>query len=465
VKDYLKIEIKHLLGSLLIFVTIGYLLQQIPAAIVVALVAYLSKHGYYLIKLAYLINQGTWIEPPYPADIWGLIYKELSRFRSRSRKRKRTLSRFASRFRKVTNSIPDGLLLLNKSANIEWANPAANQLLNISWPRDENTPINEHIQHDNLVEYLKNPDYSKPLEFPSPTNKAVIVSLRVTPFGGKKAQRLVVVRDITEIYKLNQTRRDFVSNVSHELRTPLTVIAGYLENLSDNDMLPFQERPFTLMLQQADRMNSIINDLLTLSRLELGHAPSSEKPVAVPDLLRRIIDQAQLLAEQKGGYTINLDVNDKLWLLGEESELMSAFSNLVFNAIIHTPPGTEITITWLRLDNEACLTVTDSGPGIEERHIPRLTERFYRVDKARSRQSGGTGLGLAIVKHIIGRHDGEVRISSQLGIGSSFTCAFPVESTLNRPLANTVEHDDTKPNRDDQPVLLNSSPEREKLQQ
>ncbi|MCG8048958.1 MAG: phosphate regulon sensor histidine kinase PhoR [Candidatus Thiodiazotropha endolucinida] len=458
-KGYLKIEINHLLGSLLIFVPIGYLLQQIPTAVAVALVAYFAKHGYYLIKLAYLINRSSRIDPPYPADIWGLIYKELSRFRSRSRKRKRTLSRFASRFRKVTSSIPDGLVLLNKSAGIEWANPAAGQLLNISWPRDENSSFTQHIKHENLTEYLNNPDYSKPLEFPSPTNKAVIISLRVTPFGGKKAQRLVVARDITEVYKLNQTRRDFVSNVSHELRTPLTVIAGYLENLSENDMLPFQERPFTLMLQQADRMNSIINDLLTLSRLELGHAPSADKPVAVPDLLRRIIDQAQLLAEQNGGYTITLDVDDNLWLLGEESELTSAFSNLVFNAIIHTPPGTEITVTWLRLENEVCLTVTDSGPGIEERHIPRLTERFYRVDKARSRQSGGTGLGLAIVKHIIGRHDGEIRIASQLGVGSSFTCSFPEELSLDRPVTIATERDASKQPPSDQTELLNSSPE------
>jgi two-component system phosphate regulon sensor histidine kinase PhoR len=457
VKDYLKIEINHLLGSLLIFIPIGYLLQQIPAAIAVALLAYIVKHGYYLVRLASLISRGKSIDPPYPADIWGLIYKEISRYRSRSRKRKRTLSRFASRFRKVTSSIPDALVLLNKSANIEWANPAANQLLSISWPRDENTPLSTHIRHENLSDYLKNPDYSRPIELPSPNNKAVILSLRITPFGGKKAQRLLVARDITEVYKLNQTRRDFVSNVSHELRTPLTVIAGYLENLSDNDMLAFQQRPFTLMLQQADRMNSIINDLLTLSRLELGHAPSAEKPVAVPQLLREIIDQAKPLAEQKGEYAITLEANDNLWLLGEQGELMSAFSNLVFNAIIHTPPGTEITVTWLRLENEACLTVTDTGPGIEERHIPRLTERFYRVDKARSRQSGGTGLGLAIVKHIIGRHDGELKISSQLGVGSSFTCAFPEELALNRPSADSARQDSSNKFRHDQAELLDSS--------
>ncbi len=439
-RDYLKIEINHLLGCLLIFIPIGYLLNQIAAAGMAALLAYFSKHGYYLVKLASLINQGARIDPPYPADIWGLIYKELSRFRSRSRKRKRTLNRFASRFRKVTSTIPDGLILLNKSSCIEWANPAAGQLLDIVWPRDENTPIFERINDEGLIEYLENPDYTKPLDLPSPRNKAMVVSLRVTPFGGKKTQRLVVARDITEVYKLNQTRRDFVSNVSHELRTPLTVITGFLENLGENDMLPFQQRPFALMQQQAERMNCIINDLLTLSRLELGQAPSAEKPVGVPELLRRIVDQAQLLAEQKGDHKITLDIDDDLWLLGEESELSSAFSNLIFNAIIHTPAGTQITVTWMRLENEACLTITDTGAGIEERHIPRLTERFYRVDKARSRQSGGTGLGLAIVKHIISRHDGELRISSKLGKGSSFTCAFPAELTLVKT-TNSFESD------------------------
>lgn len=431
-KQYLNIELSQLTGVLLVILPFGYLTDSIELAVVAAITVYMGKHGYYLIKLARLIHHNSPISPPYPADIWGLIYKELSRYRLRSRKRKRTLSRFASRFRKVTSSIPDGLILLNKSGNIEWANPAANNLLNISWPRDENLSLLERIKHENLAEYLRNPDYSKPLEFPSPANKAVIISLRVNRFGGKKAQRLVVIRDITDVYTLNQTRRDFVSNVSHELRTPLTVITGFLENLADNEMLPFQERPFILMNQQAERMNSIINDLLALSRLEMGEAPSSDNPIAVPELLSRIVDQARLLADQKGGYIINLNVDQDLCLLGEESELTSAFSNLVFNAIIHTPPGTEINIDWKRGEHHAYLTVTDSGPGIEQRDLPRLTERFYRVDRARSRQSGGTGLGLAIVKHIINRHDGELQIVSQLGVGSQFTCIFPEDVTLEK---------------------------------
>ncbi|MES9851313.1 MAG: phosphate regulon sensor histidine kinase PhoR [Candidatus Thiodiazotropha sp. L084R] len=431
-RRYFNIELSQLSGTVLIFLPFGYLSDSLTLSIVLGIAAYLGKHGFYLIKLVHLINYGKPITPPYPVDIWGLIYKELSRHRLRSRKRKRTLNRFASRFRKVTNSIPDGLILLNKSGNIEWANPAANNLVNISWPRDENISLVDRIKQPTLAEYLKNPDYSKPLEFPSPANKAVIVSLRVNRFGGKKAQRLVVVRNITDVYTLNQTRRDFVSNVSHELRTPLTVITGFLENLSDNEMLPIQERPFALMNEQAERMNSIINDLLALSRLEMGEAPSAEKPIAIPELLNRIVDHARILGDQKGGYAISLQVDEDLFLLGEEIELTSAFSNLVFNAIVHTPPGTKIDISWKRDGKRARFAVADSGPGIEQRDIPRLTERFYRADKARSRQSGGTGLGLAIVKHIIGRHDGELQIVSQLEVGSQFICSFPEEATLKK---------------------------------
>jgi two-component system phosphate regulon sensor histidine kinase PhoR len=432
VQHYLKIELSQLLGLFLVGGTIGHLLGYLPPALLAALLIYFAKHGFYLIRLALIIQQEQQISPPYPPDIWGLIYKELARHRTRSRKRKRTLNRFASRFRKVASSIPDGLIILNKSGQVDWANPAANQLLNVSWPRDEGIALTQLLHLEALQGYLEAPDYQKPLDFPSPVNKAIIISLRITPFGSKKAQRLVVVRNITEIFNLNQIRRDFVSNVSHELRTPLTVITGYLENLNDNEVLPFQRRPFVLMLQQAERMNSIINDLLTLSRLEMGKSTVQETPVVVPDLLKKVIDQAKALADQKGSYEITLEVDNELCILGEESQLQSAFSNLIFNAVIHTPPKTRIQIIWSRVEHEACLIVEDSGPGIEQQHIPRLTERFYRVDKARSRQSGGTGLGLAIVKHIIARHDGELRISSQPGLGSQFICAFPEETTLER---------------------------------
>jgi two-component system phosphate regulon sensor histidine kinase PhoR len=432
VKNYLKIELSQLLGIFLVCATIGYLTGHTLTALLVGGLLYVAKHAFYLIRLAQFIQREQQISPPYPPDIWGLIYKELARHRMRSRKRKRTLNRFASRFRKVASSIPDGLIILNKPGQIEWANPATSQLLNVTWPRDEGIPLTQQLHLEGLQEYLDAPDYHKPLEFPSPINEALIISLRVTPFGSKKSQRLVVIRNITEIYNLNQTRRDFVSNVSHELRTPLTVITGFLENLHDNELLPFQRRPFTLMLQQAERMNSIINDLLTLSRIEMGKDATTNKPVKVSELLQGIVEQARALADQKGDYDVNLDVDSELCLLGEEHQLQSAFSNLIFNAVIHTPPKTRIEVSWKREAHEGCLRVADTGPGIEQKHIPRLTERFYRVDKARSRQSGGTGLGLAIVKHIIARHDGELRISSQPGVGSQFICAFPEEMLMEK---------------------------------
>jgi two-component system phosphate regulon sensor histidine kinase PhoR len=432
VKAYLKIELSQLVGLILVGATLGYLTGYLGIALLSAGLLYVAKHGYYLFRLTSIIQSDEQISPPYPPDIWGLIYKELSRHRTRSRKRKRTLNRFASRFRKVASSIPDGLIMLNKAGRVEWANPAAKHLLRISWPRDEGKLLTQLLHIESLEDYLDAPDYLKPLEFPSPANEALVISLRITPFGSKKAQRLLVARNITEIYNLNQTRRDFVSNVSHELRTPLTVITGYLENLNETERLPFQERPFELMLQQAERMNTIINDLLTLSRLEMGKSTMAEVPVRVSDLLIRVVDQAKALADQKGQYHISLEKDDDLCLLGEENQLQSAFSNLIFNAVIHTPPDTRIEVSWKRSGKEAQLLVKDSGPGIEQKHIPRLTERFYRVDKARSRQSGGTGLGLAIVKHIITRHDGELRISSQQGVGSQFICAFPEEMLLEK---------------------------------
>ncbi|MEN8180239.1 MAG: phosphate regulon sensor histidine kinase PhoR [Pseudomonadota bacterium] len=427
---FVKAEISQVIGIFLISSSIGYLFNQLPTLLMLGLLVYSIKHAFHLTTLANRVIHSRQITYPYPLGIWGLIYQELDKQRSRSRKRKRTLNRYTSRFRKVASAIPDAYILIDKSASVEWANLAAKHLLQVNWPRDEGVELTKLVANPELTDYLETPDYSRSLEFPSPLNKATILSLRITPFGSKKSQRLVVTRNITDLYNLNQTRRDFVSNVSHELRTPLTVITGFLENLSDNNPQPFQERPFTLMLQQAERMNTIISDLLTLSKLEMGQKPSIDQPVPVPELIASIIDQAVALADQKGGYTIDHSLDTGLWLVGNTEELQSAFSNLIFNAIIHTPAKTEILITWKKVDGKAVFNISDTGPGIPERHIPRLTERFYRVDKGRSRQSGGTGLGLAIVKHIINRHDGELMISSKEAFGSQFTCRFPESMIL-----------------------------------
>ena len=433
VNPFIKTELSQLLGVCLISGTIGFVIDHFQAMLAIGLLLYGIKHGYLLIKLLNRITHGQPISDPYPIGVWGQIYQEIDRQRNRSRKRKRTLNRYMNRFRKVASAIPDAYVLLDKSARIEWANQAARHLLGVTWPRDEGAPLTQLLSHPDLELHLETADYNRPLELPSPINKAIILSLRITPFGSKKNQRLVVARNITDLYHLNQARRDFVSNVSHELRTPLTVITGFLENLSENQPLPFQERPFELMLEQAGRMNIIINDLLLLSKLEMGEQPSHQTPVSVPALIRRVISQASLVAAQKGGYLIEQEIDEELWLVGNENELQSAFSNLILNAIIHTPPDTSIRVSWYRDEDSAFFTVADSGPGIPEQHIPRLTERFYRVDKGRSRQSGGTGLGLAIVKHVVTRHDGELIIVSKEHSGSQFSCTFPEERIIAEP--------------------------------
>ncbi len=429
---FIKTEISQLLGVMLISGSIGFVIHHFQLVLLSGLLLYSSKHVYLLIKLTNQIARGQSLSDAYPIGIWGQIYQEIDRQRNRSRKRKRTLNRYMNRFRKVASAIPDAYVLLDKSAKIEWANQAARHLLQVTWPRDEGVLLTNLLSHPDIEHHLEAADYNRPLELPSPVNKAIILSLRITPFGSKKNQRLVVARDITDLYHLNQARRDFVSNVSHELRTPLTVISGFLENLRENHPLPFQERPFQLMFEQAGRMNTLINDLLLLSKLEMGEHPSNETPVPAPDLIKRIIVQARLLAEQKGGYTIEQEVDENLWLVGNENELQSAFSNLIFNAIIHTPVKTAIRVSWQKDQENASFSVSDTGPGIPEQHLPRLTERFYRVDKGRSRQSGGTGLGLAIVKHVLNRHSGELIVASKEGAGSQFTCCFPAVMTLEK---------------------------------
>jgi two-component system phosphate regulon sensor histidine kinase PhoR len=432
VNPFIKTELSQLLGVTLISGSIGFIVGHFQAVLIGGLLVYSIKHGYLLVKLVNQIAQGQPISDPYPIGVWGQIYQEIDRQRNRSRKRKRTLNRYTNRFRKVASAIPDAYVLLDKSGRVEWANQAARHLLQVTWPRDEGVALINLVSYPELEDYLEVADHNRPLEFPSPVNKRIILSLRITPFGSKKNQRLLVARNITDLYNLNQVRRDFVSNVSHELRTPLTVITGFLENLSENNPQPFQERPFKLMLEQASRMNTIINDLLMLSKLEMGEKSTNLTPVAVPSLLKRVIAQASLLSDQKGGYHIELVLDENLWLLGNENELQSAFSNLILNAIIHTPPRTHIQVLWQRERDAACFTVADTGPGIPERHIPRITERFYRVDKGRSRQSGGTGLGLAIVKHVLNRHEAQLTITSEEGAGSRFICSFPGDMVLDK---------------------------------
>lgn len=418
-----KYELKFLAGILLLSLAAGLLTENSLLFSLLGLLVYLAWHLYRLLRLTGLIRQRRRIHPPYPPGLWGEIHRALEQAQTSRRKRKRDLVRFASRFRKVAAAMPDGLVLLDRNQRIDWANPAANTLLNIRFPADERKRILDLLRYPFLDEYLSAADFSHPLEFPSPNDSGLVISLQIIPFGKKKRDRLLVVRDITQVFNLNQIRKDFVANVSHELRSPLTVFAGFIENLIHAPKLPAQERPLLLMQQQSRRMESTINDLLTLSQLEMGQKEHIQKLIPVPFLLVELIEEARNLSGKQSHRFLS-EIDPDLGLLGNESELRSAFSNLIFNAVKYTPPRAEIRVFWKFEDRKARFAVRDSGEGIATRHIPRLTERFYRVDKGRSRQSGGTGLGLAIVKHVISRHGGELDIQSKVGMGSTFHCDF-----------------------------------------
>ncbi|EGV16378.1 phosphate regulon sensor histidine kinase PhoR [Thiocapsa marina] len=395
------------------------------------LVAYLLRHLYLLTRLALLIRRHHRLIPPFPRGLWGEIYRSIAQYQQRGRKGRKRQIRFTRRFREAANAVPDGLVILDKQHRVDWANPAAATLMNVHWPEDDGRPLFEILTHPDLKGFVETGESLRPMDFAPEHNRALMLSLRITPFGERKRQRLVVARDITKIYHLNMIRRDFVANASHELRTPLTVIAGFLESLIDASATPpNHRRPLTLMHNQAERMRLIIEDLLTLSRLEMYEHPEVQESVDVPDELHLILQEAHALS--KGRHAFSIDIDEDLLLLGSQPELRSAFSNLIFNAVKHTPDGTEIRIRWSTWSDGPELRVEDNGPGIEPEHLPRLTERFYRIDKARSRESGGTGLGLAIAKHIMNRHDARLLIASEIDRGSTFSCVFPHARAIPR---------------------------------
>ncbi len=393
---------------------------------------YLVRHLYHLWRITRLIRRQHRLVPPFPSGLWGEVYRSIAQYQQRNRKRRKRQIRFTRRFREAANAVPDALVILGKQQRVEWANPAAANLLGIHWPNDDGRPISELLTYPDLETFIETGDYQRPLDIVPEHNRLVMLSLRITPFGERKRQRLLVGRDITKIYHLNMIRRDFVANASHELRTPLTVIAGVVENLALSPATPKNHRrPLSLMQHQTERMRSIIEDLLTLSRLEMDEEPTDASPVDVPQELELILHEASALSG--GGHGFETEIDDGLLLLGNPAELRSAFANLVHNAVRHTPDGTRVRIVWGAGQEGPEFRVEDNGGGIADEHLPRLTERFYRVDGARSRASGGTGLGLAIVKHVLNRHRARLSIESTLGEGSRFICRFPDDLTVARP--------------------------------
>ena len=326
----------------------------------------------------------------------------------------------------ATRSLPDGVVILDQDNRIVWLNDAATRLLGLSAKRDLGQFVLYLLRHSRFGEWLGAEDLSRTLTLESPTSKEHSLSLQIVPLP--RQQKMLVARDITELARVEAMRRDFVANVSHELRTPITVILGFLEAFEDMpDALDFQKH-IPLMREQSERIRRLVDDLLALAKLE-SEPDTKDEVVDVPALVRRLADEAETLSQ--GKLQISLALESRARLIGNGQELYSALANLVTNAVRYTPEGGQVGLRWATAENGcACFTVADTGEGIEAQHIPRLTERFYRVDRGRSRATGGTGLGLAIVKHVLQRHQARLKIESNLGKGSVFSAHFPAERVI-----------------------------------
>ena len=400
--------------------------EGVAAALTVTAVGALAIIAWNLLQLDALARWASGpVEVPVPEGrgTWALAYAALyHRVRLRSA-RQRDLRLALDRFVSGARALPEGVVVLDADDRIEWANPRAEAHLGLDLKHDSGAPIVNLVRHPAFVQYLAVGDFSEPVIIQSTRESALTLSLQIVPFGVE--EKLLMSRDITRLEAVARVRRDFIANVSHELKTPLTVLAGFIETLTDVEMDERQrQRCLALMREQANSMQRLVEDLLTLSALE-SEQLVNEGEFAVVPLLLAVSSDAKALSG--GRHEVTLTIRDAATLLGSREELASAFGNLVSNAVRYTPEGGRISLEWRVTDAGGEFTVADSGIGIASEHVPRLTERFYRVDRSRSRATGGTGLGLAIVKHVLIRHQAELIIASEEGRGSSFTVVLPQE--------------------------------------
>ena len=392
------------------------------------LILYFLSHVYWIYRLNKWLKSPNLSTIPNGSGIWEEIFATLYREYRKQKKSKSELTTTLGRFMTAAEAIPDGIIALNQNNEIEWCNKPSEKMLGIHLAKDINQPINYLLRETTFTEYLNENKYEGTLKLISWRNTGRSFEILLVPFG--ISQKLLICRDITQIEKNDSIKRDFIANVSHELKTPLTVIVGFLETLSDmKNEFNTKTRPYLqMMLEQSDRMKKLVDDLLQLSSIESNAAPAEKKEIDMTHLFKNLKKDSDLISGKL--HKINLSINKNIALLGYEKEIYSAFLNLVSNAIRYTKEGGSIDVIWDIKDQKPFFEVQDSGIGIEEKLIPRLTERFFRIDADRSRNTGGTGLGLSIVKHVCIRHQAQIDITSQIGKGSQFKITFPQERLL-----------------------------------
>jgi two-component system phosphate regulon sensor histidine kinase PhoR len=390
--------------------------QAVTAVLAVLLVLQLR----HLAKLLRWLQSGRVELAPELAGPWGeLVGKILHLYRRKQFHRQRLL-RLLRELRRSTAAMPDGVVVLNPQTEILWFNRTAARLLGFRGRSDIGLRIENLVRQPEFVRYLRSGQYALPVVVRSTAGPERHLSLQIVPYGA--GQLLTLVRDVTRQAQLEATRRDFVANASHELRSPLTVISGYLETLVQEPAAQSLEAPLQEMRRQAQRMNRIVQDLLELSRLESSSREAPARPIDVAALMAQL--RRDVLVRLPPRLTVQIRADSNVLLLGDESLVHSAFSNLLDNALQYTLAGS-VQLRWWVDATGGYFSVTDTGIGIAPEHLPRLTERFYRVDPGRSRSTGGSGLGLAIVKHVLQRHGAQLLIESEEGRGSRFCCQFP----------------------------------------
>ncbi|ETS33070.1 two-component system sensor histidine kinase PhoR [Photorhabdus temperata] len=418
------------LPALILSIFIGHLSWCLFASVFLALI----WHGYNLLKLSDWLWLDRRMLPPSGRGGWEPIFYGIHQMQQRNRKRRRELALLIKRFRSGAELLPDAIVMMTTEGNIFWCNRLAQHLLGFRWPEDHGQPIFNLLRYPDFNRYMLSRDFTRPLSIE--LNNGFTVEFRVMPYS--EEQLLMVARDVTQKRALENARRDFFANVSHEMRTPLTVLQGYLEVMQDQEVSgSLNNKALNTMQEQARRMDSLVKQLLQLSKIEAAPQIDMNEVVDVPLILKVLRQEAAALGNEC--YKINFDIGEKLKVFGNEEQLRSAMSNLVYNAVNHTPKGTQIDVSWKKNSHGAEFTVKDNGPGINAEHLPRLTERFYRVDKARSRQTGGSGLGLAIVKHALHHHHSHLEISSEIGQGATFS--FTLLSGLIVPDRITSKRD------------------------
>lgn len=425
-KSVLKTFLTYDIGLLALFlipsIILGSMANYIWLCIALAFVLFAGLQIYSLLQLNQWLTHSDQ-EPPKLDGVWGLLVENVVNAQSQQQQLHQHLTNLIEKAQNSLKHLSEAIVLLNHDNIIEWGNLTAIELLAIDQQHLQRNII-DVLPEPQLIEYIQNIDYFPDgIKILSPEYQNRYVLIKIKEFG--ENNRLLIAYDITRMHNLEQMRKDFVDNVSHELRTPLTVLSGYLETFREQDDLsPAYERAFSKMQAQTKRMTALVNDLLLLSNLENHKNMIPHQLIDMPNLMNQLFDDTQAYNIDYG-HSLQLEIDSHYDIYGAEAEILSAFNNLISNAIKYTPKGGTITLGWHDHEDGAYFSVQDTGIGISAEHLPRLTERFYRVDTARSRLTGGTGLGLAIVKHVLIQHEARLEIESTEGQGSTFKVIFP----------------------------------------